>query len=98
VSRAPAVRLCRGSDCTKERRAQERVLELVTGRARVIPVKCQKVCDGPVLGLEIEGEIEWFERVSGKAARAALAAWLDDGTLQKALQKRRVKKRSGRIR
>ena len=98
MSRKPAVRLCRGADCQKKTKAQARLLDVLVGRVRVVPVKCQKICEGPVVGLEIDGEVEWFESLRGKEARAALVGFLEGSGVAPALKKRRVKKRSGRIR
>ncbi len=98
MSRKPVVRLCRGSDCTRRVKSQARLKDLLVGRVRVLPVKCQKICEGPVIGLEVDGEMEWFEKVRGREVRGAVEQFLDQGTLEKPLRKRRVKKRSGQLR
>jgi hypothetical protein len=62
-------------------------------------VKCQKICHGPVVGLPIDGRMEWFERVDGVKEIAALVRMTHRGktdAIPKPLKKRRVKKRSGR--
>lgn len=62
-------------------------------------VKCQKICHGPVVGLPIAGRMEWFERVDGVKALAALVRITKNGhrdTIPKPLKKRRVKKHAGR--
>lgn len=91
------VHVCRGSDCKAETKASKKLRKLLKGRARVRAVGCQKVCEGPVIGLEVDGQLEWFENVRGEA-RDALEVWLEDGRLKKALRKRRVKKRAGKLR
>lgn len=98
MSEAPVVRICAGADCQKKGKAHARLIELLEARARVQPVRCQKVCEGPVVGLEIDGALEWFDKVKGKAARAALVRLLDEGELGEPLKTRRVKKRSGCLR
>jgi (2Fe-2S) ferredoxin len=94
----PVVRICRGSDCRKKRKACRKLDALLLDRARVQGVSCQKICDGPVLGLEVEGHLEWFEDVAGRDVRRAVDAFLESGALKKALRKRRIKKRAGKLR
>lgn len=94
----PLVWLCAGSDCQKKRKANARLLEALAGRARVVPARCQKVCEGPVIGLQVDGELQWFGKVKGKAVRQALQAFLDQGELRKPLKGRVIKKRSGKLR
>lgn len=93
----PAVHVCAGSDCRKARKANRKLAELLDGRARVEVVGCQKVCDGPVIGLEVDGQLQWFDDVRGDA-REALEAWLTRGKLKKPLRSRRIKKRAGKLR
>jgi hypothetical protein len=94
----PRVFLCSGSDCRKPKKARSRLIEVLDGRAQVVSVGCQKVCHGPVIGMELDGRLEWFEELRGREARRALEAWLDDGSLDKALDRKRVKKRAGKRR
>jgi hypothetical protein len=62
-------------------------------------VKCQKICHGPVVGVEVDGRMEWFERVDGVKQIGGLLRVAHRPTrsvIPKALAKRRVKKRAGR--
>ena len=62
-------------------------------------VGCQKVCTAAVVGLEIDGRMEWFQRVNRPKAMAALARLAQrggTGKVAKPLAKRWVSKRSGR--
>jgi hypothetical protein len=66
---------------------------------RVIPVGCQKICHGAVVGLDVGGRMEWFERVNKAKAMVSLAlVSAAEGSVKvpKPLAKRRVTKRSGR--
>jgi len=66
---------------------------------RVQSVGCQKVCKGPVVGLEVDGRMEWFQRVNRPKAMVALARLAQrggTGKVAKPLAKRWVPKRSGR--
>lgn len=96
--KAPLVRLCEGKSCSKKTKAQSALRELLDGRARVQPVRCQKICDGPVVGLTLDGTLEWLRDMDGKKAREGLRIFLDEGRLKKRLNKRRVEARAGRLR
>lgn len=90
--------ICRGSDCRK-RRAERRAIEsAVDKRMSVTYVGCQKICRGPVVGLYVDGVLEWFKEVATDKARAALRVAATGGALEKPLRKRHIKKRSGKLR
>jgi hypothetical protein len=85
-------RKCKNHDC---------LTEILRTRADVSLqlVKCQKICHGPVVGLPIDGTMEWFQRVAGLKEIAALVRLANKrtcDTIPKPLKKRRVKKYSGR--
>lgn len=91
--------VCSGSHC---RKALQRDDGLVDALAR-IPidierVRCQKVCKGPVVGLAVEGEWQWFRRMNSRKALRALAELVEEGTIAKPLRKRRDRKRAGKRR
>lgn len=93
----PRIHVCRGSDCRKDRSKRlDRALDRLD--AELVEVRCQKLCDGPVVGLEVDGRLEWFERVRGAKAVDALVALVLEGRLGDVLKKRRSKKRAGRLR
>jgi hypothetical protein len=81
---------CKNADC----------LTKVLNRAdsRLVPVGCQKICAGPVVGVKVAGQMEWFSRVSSLKEIAALRMLADRRTKRPArpLEKRRLGKRSGR--
>jgi len=67
--------------------------------ADVADVRCQHICDGPVVGAAISGSLEWFERMgSEKSQRRFIDLLTGSGGVRKRLEKRRVTKRSGRLR
>lgn len=94
----PTVYVCRGGDCRDRKRPRRRLLEALEGHAKVQEVGCQKICDGPVCGVEVDGTLEWFEEVDSEKALDALLGLLQDGKLRKALKKRRVGSKRGRLR
>ena len=85
-------RKCKGHACLKS------FLEDVPG-LRVQAVGCQKVCKGAVVGLEVDGRMEWFQRVNRPKSMVALARLAQrggQGKVAKPLAKQWVSKRSGR--
>ncbi len=106
AARLPALRVCTGGDCREARKALAALKDAVHGRCAVEEVGCQKICEGPVCGLELDGELEWFAQVDSERAREALVAALDQAQrgavtaddVGHSLWKRRVKKRRGRLR
>lgn len=91
------VLVCVGSDCRKA--DGHRALRVVLDEVDVRPVSCQKICKGPVAGVEVDGRLEWFKRLRGpKSQRALLRLVRRGGPLPGRLRKRRVPKRSGRLR
>jgi len=85
-------RKCKGHGCLRS------FLEDVAGLS-VQTVGCQKVCTGAVVGLEVGGRMEWFERVNRPKPMVALARLAQrggKGKVAKPLAKRWVLRRSGR--
>jgi hypothetical protein len=94
----PTVFVCRGSSC-RHHKAHAEVHERLRAVADVADVRCQHICDGPVVGAAINGSLEWFERMgSEKAQRRFIDLLTGSGGIRKSLEKRRVAKRAGRLR
>ncbi len=94
----PLVYVCRGKDCRKTD-GRDELLGALGRVAEVQPVKCQKVCDGVVVGVCLDNRLEWFERISKAKSRTALVEVVTAGTiaaLPDRLRKRRLTRRSGR--
>lgn len=90
------VYLCRGPDCRGG--ARRRLREALPNGVPVADVRCQSICDGPVAGFVVDGRLEWFERLSGRRSREAFVELVARGRLRPRLAKRRVPKRSGKLR
>ena len=91
--------VCQGGHC--RRRLRRSGLAERASKLRELDVRlvgCQKVCRGPVVGTEIDGELVWFERMDSKKAWNALRDLMADGRIPKTLRKRRNAKRAGRLR
>lgn len=90
--------LCTGKHCGREAAFDKLVAEL-EDVAEVETVRCQKVCTGPVVGLEVDGRLQWFARVRKPKTRKALRRLLRaGGPVPDRLAGRRVAKRAGRLR
>jgi hypothetical protein len=94
----PAVFVCTGKDCSS--RLTDRLCELLETAGVVERVGCQKICHGPVVGVHVDGELTWFEKVlSGKAEAALIAELVEPPVeLPGSLAKRLVPKRTGKLR
>jgi hypothetical protein len=85
-------RKCKHSDCLTEM-LHERSHEPVQ------LARCQKICHGPVVGVMVDGRMEWFERVDRVRQLAALLRLVKQEhptKIPKQLKQLRVKRRSGR--
>lgn len=91
--------MCTKGSCSDDDRRRA-LVDALAETAKVVSVGCQSVCEGPVVGVEVDGRLEWFERVrKGKARDAVVRLVGDRGhpELPKALTKRRVPKRAGKL-
>jgi hypothetical protein len=98
MSKLPNVYVCKGSHCSKGKCDRRGLLDALDGVARVRTVGCQKVCRGPVAGLEVDGCLEWFADLGSDKARRRLVKLIRKGRIGKGLEKRRAKHRSGQRR
>jgi hypothetical protein len=91
--------VCGGSHCRKMRARDDRFDRWISRLSvESEAVGCQKVCRGPVVGIDLDGRLEWFERMDSPKALRALEQLIVDDTLGKPLRKRRSRKRAGRLR
>lgn len=93
------VLVCSGTDCRKALERNGRLEEALSALPVSIErVRCQKVCKGPVVGVSVDGSWEWFRRMSSRKALRALEELVEEGTVTKALWRRRDRKRAGKRR
>ena len=91
--------VCSGSHCGKKLRKQRDLQERLDRLpVEITRVGCQKICRGPVIGIRVDDELQWFERMSSKKALQALVALVDGKEMRKPLKKRRNEKRMGKLR
>jgi len=98
VPQRAAVLVCQGSGCHKKAKLRKKLVAALEGVADVQWVRCQKVCKGPVVGVGIDGTLEWFCRVKDEKSRRAFVTLLTKGKLKKRLRKQRVARLSGVLR
>lgn len=90
--------VCKGSACLEDHKALTRLFAELEGVSRIKRVKCQKICDGPVVGTKVDGVLEWFDKIDSRKRRIALLELLRTGEMGRRLTKRRIEKRRGRRR
>jgi hypothetical protein len=94
----PTIFVCRGSSC-RHHKGYEELRERLGAAADLSDVRCQRVCDGPLVGVAINGSLEWFRRMESEKAQRHLVDLVGgSGRLRPSLEKRRVRKRAGRLR
>lgn len=92
------VYLCRGSSCRKRNETRELLERLDAAGIKVKSVGCQKICKGPVAGIDARDRLEWFRRLRSKKSQRALLELITVGELKASLRRRRVKKRRNQLR
>ena len=94
----PTVFVCHGSRCRRHE-AHDELRERLGSVADLSAVRCQRICRGPVAGAAVNGSLEWFERLRSKKVQVQLVDLVaGSGRMRHNLEKRRVAKRSGRLR
>jgi hypothetical protein len=90
--------VCHGRSC-RHHKGYDQLRDRLDAVAEVTKVRCQRICNGPVVGLEIDSSIEWFERVRSEKVQRRLVDFVAGrGRMRRSLAKRRVAKRGGRLR
>ena len=95
---AKTVLLCTGKSCRKKAKVQAEILASLDDYVVIQPVRCQDICSGPVLGLEIGGRWEWFKKLRKTKDANAVTKSLRRDKISDSLKKLHVKKRSGKLR
>ena len=90
--------VCRGGGCRKTAKKYRALRGALEEQGRIRDVRCQKICKGPVFGVEVRGRLEWFHSIEDKKSRRAAVQLLTDGELAGPMAKRRCKKRRGKLR
>ena len=85
----PCVLLCSGKSCRKAKGYDE-LRASIGALAEVKTVKCIDVCEGPVVGVKLDGKTLWFERMRSDKVRAAVVTLLHQHRIPKKLRPHRV--------
>ena len=90
--------LCSGKACREHAKAYRKLRKVLTSAYAVEPVRCQKICSGPVVGCELGERWTWFEKVRKSEDRKCVVRVFEGKGLNPRAKKRRVKKRTGKRR
>ena len=89
--------VCTGKDCRHDT-GFGALMEMARNVDGAVEVPCQGLCNGPVVGCPINGELRWFAKVRSPKGRAAVAKMLRSGRVPGRLRKRESRKRRGELR
>ena len=89
MSHDACVLICGGRSCRKAKGFDE-LRRSLDDLATVKTVKCVDVCDGPVVGVKMNGKTVWFERLRSDKVRAAVTVVLASNKMPKRLRAHRV--------
>ena len=90
------LRLCRGKDCRKHRKAMRKIAEEIEDLVETDQVKCQDICKGAVIVVHTGEHKYWMKKMRGKQQRQKLRAFLESGTIPEQLEKHIVKRKRRR--
>jgi hypothetical protein len=93
---APIV-VCIGKDCRKAAGFDE-LLASVRGLDHVDQASCQDLCHGPIVGLRIDGDLRWYDRIRTHKQRAALLRAVTSGRVPGDLRRLEIRKRRNELR
>ncbi|MEM7138401.1 MAG: hypothetical protein AAF500_17610 [Myxococcota bacterium] len=91
------VYICTGSTCRKKKGTAKKLASALEPVASVKRVKCQKICKGPVVGIQNGAPVQWF-RSCGDDDRKDLVRVAEGHKPSKSLRKRVASKRDGKLR
>ena len=89
--------VCTGKKC-RHSKGFTKLVELAGARARAHEAPCQGLCNGPIVGLHVEGELRWFSRIRSKRTRFLVTKMIDAGQVPKPLRAREVRRHRGDVR
>lgn len=94
---AAGLLVCTGKDCRHDT-GFGAIMAMARSVDGASEVPCQGLCNGPVVGYRIDGELRWFTKVRSPKGRAAVAKMLHSGRVPGRLRKRESRKRRGELR
>ena len=91
------VYVCTGSDCRKRAKGLRSITEQL-GDVEICAVKCQKICKGPVIGVEVQGRLVWFSKLKDTKLQKQFMHLIQTGELKKRLRSRISLHRTAKLR
>jgi hypothetical protein len=89
--------VCTGKKCRRGKGFRAMV-EMAGDAARAHETPCQGLCNGPIIGLQVEGELRWFSHIRSKKQRALVAKMAATDHIPKKLRGSEVRKHRGEVR
>lgn len=89
--------VCTGKDCRGSKGFNEMV-EMAGDSPRSHEAPCQGLCNGPVVGMQVDGELRWFSRLRSAKKRALVTKMLASAHVPGKLREREARKRRGIVR
>lgn len=89
--------VCTGKDCRHDA-GYSALITMAGDSDGALEVPCQGLCNGPVVGCRVNGEIRWFTKVRSPKRLAAVALLLRTGRVTERLRKRESRKHRGELR
>ncbi|MEM8608799.1 MAG: hypothetical protein AAGF92_16965 [Myxococcota bacterium] len=93
----PTVYICSGSSCSKRKKTAKKLAAALEPVASIKRVKCQKICKGPVLGIENGAPVQWFRSCADDDEKDLVRVAVGRKP-SKSLRKKVAAKRGGKLR
>ena len=92
------VYICRGKDCRRRGAFLEQLRRSLPDDLELNNVRCQKICKGAVVGVNLGKRLIWFKRLKSKKDLRRIRVFIEEGKLPKGLKKKLSKKQTDRLR
>ena len=89
--------VCTGKKCRSDKGFAE-IVDLAGATTRAHEAPCQGLCNGPIVGLHVDGELRWFAHVRTKKMRNLVTKMMEQGRVPNKLRGREVRKHRGDVR
>jgi len=97
MSHPDCLLICSGKDCRADKGFRE-LVELGSEIPGTREVHCQKVCHGPIVGVQRDGRVRWYARIRSKAVRQLVVDALQNGKVADDLKEHEDRKHRGDLR
>ena len=92
----PCLLVCTGKDC-RSAKGFDALRDMAADVSGAVGVPCQGICDGPVVGVRVHGEVRWFAEVRGGKARRQVKVAIDERDVAKGLRRLEVRGHRGKV-